>query len=252
MGELPVERWVYYCVDDFSQWPGLDQTTLLEMERSLIAKADVLIAASENLKQRLEGYGRRVKLLNHGVDLEHWQADGRENTLASLEEFERPLIVFWGLIDERMDVEFVDRLSSDLEQGTILLVGPQSSPDPALQRISRVRLHAPVRYEELPCVGRAADVLMMPYADLPVTRAMQPLKLLEYLATGRPVVVRDLPATRPWSDVVGIAQTADQFSALVRARLGENKVELPFAPPQRLLDESWSSKAAAFECTLFQ
>ena len=66
-------------------------------------------------------------------------------------------------------------------------------------------------FEELPRLAREAGVLVMPYADLPVTRAMQPLKLKEYLATGRPVVVRDLPATRPWADCLDLADTAEEF-----------------------------------------
>jgi len=60
---------------------------------------------------------------------------------------------------------------------------------------------------DLARAGSAADVIIMPYADRPVTRAMQPLKLKEYLATGKPVVVRNLPATRGWTDCLDLADT---------------------------------------------
>ena len=72
-----------------------------------------------------------------------------------------------------------------------------------------MRALPPVPYEELPSLAARATVLVMPYADLPVTRAMQPLKLKEYLATGKPVVVRALPATGPWADCLDAA-VADQ------------------------------------------
>ena len=58
MGNLPVQRWVYYCVDDFAQWPGLDQHTLRQMEQRVVHDADVVIAASETLQTRLAEMGR--------------------------------------------------------------------------------------------------------------------------------------------------------------------------------------------------
>ncbi len=76
MSHLPVDRWVYYCVDDFGTWPGLDQKPLAVMEAEVIRQADVLIAASAVLKQRLEETREEVTLLTHGVALDHWSLDG--------------------------------------------------------------------------------------------------------------------------------------------------------------------------------
>ena len=72
---------------------------------------------------------------------------------------------------------------------------PKADPEPGLIQTPRVVYVPPLPYEALPGLAREASVLVMPYADLPVTWAMQPLKLKEYLATGKPAVVRDLPAT---------------------------------------------------------
>jgi hypothetical protein len=87
----------------------------------------------------------------------------------------------------------------------------------------------------------------MPYADLPVTRAMQPLKLKEYLATGRPVVVRDLPATRGWGDCCDLADTPEAFAAAVLRRLESGMPEGQRAARGRLGGESWAEKARQFE-----
>ena len=238
IGILPVLRWVYYCVDDFSKWPGLDQEPLDRMERQLAAKADVVIAVSEPLQERLAAMGRESHLLTHGVDLELWSRDDLAPP-PDLELLRRPLIVFWGMIDRRLDTGFLQRLSDDLSEGTILLVGPEQDPDPALRSLSRVVRLPPMSYDQLPAVARQAAVLIMPYADLPVTRAMQPLKLKEYLATDRPVVVADLPATRPWSDAMDVAATPEEFSRAVLQRL---QTGLP--PAQRAARTApWSPKA---------
>jgi hypothetical protein len=75
---------------------------------------------------------------------------------------------------------------------------------------------------------------------------MQPLKLKEYLATGKPVVARDLPATRPWADCLDLADTPEMFSRLVRERLSAGLPEPQARARGRLRDETWVDKAALF------
>ena len=99
----------------------------------------------------------------------------------------------------------------------------------------------------LPRLADEAAVLIMPYADLPVTRAMQPLKLKEYLATEKPVVAFDLPAVRPWNDCLDVASTAEMFSQAVRQRLAGGLPEGQRQVRKRLAGESWSAKARQFE-----
>ncbi len=247
---LPVRRWVYYCVDDFAEWPGLDGATLRVMEDVLIRRADVLIAVSPVLQGKLKRHGRSAHLLTHGVDLDHWvQSEGPAMGMCPClpDGLEHPLIVFWGVVDRRMDVAFVERLALELTRGTIVLVGPESDPDPALKRLPRVVRCGAVPYEQLPEIARAAEVLIMPYADMTVTRAMQPLKLKEYLATGKPVVVRDLPSTRPWADALDLAETPEAFSQAVRQRLAAGLPEPQHLARARLAQESWAAKALTFE-----
>jgi glycosyltransferase involved in cell wall biosynthesis len=247
LGALPVHRWVYYCVDDFGQWPGLQQAALRAMEEQLVQRADTVIAVSEHLRERLAVMGRTSHLLTHGVDLPFWSGNGHTVDLPELRGLERPLVVFWGVIDRRMDLALVKRLASDLTRGTIVLVGPDVDPDPELFTLPRlVRLGA-LSLEQLPYLGREAGVLVMPYADLPVTRAIQPLKLKEYLATGRPTVVRDLPANRFWADCLDLADTPESFSRAVRLRLESGLPEEQRAARARLAREGWAEKARAFE-----
>ncbi|HEX8200994.1 MAG TPA: glycosyltransferase [Isosphaeraceae bacterium] len=246
VGRLPAARWIYYCVDDFGQWPGLDQGPLRRMEAELVRRADVVIAVSEALRARLAGLGRDAHLLTHGVDLGHWAAAGDGPPMPALDALPRPRSLFWGVIDRRMDPACLERLAAEIPGGSIVLVGPESDPDPALSRIPGVVRLPPVPYAELPGVARRADVLIMPYADLPVTRAIQPLKLKEYLATGRPVVARDLPAIRAWADCLDLADSAEAFARAVRLRWREGLPVHQEAARARLGAEGWDSKARDF------
>lgn len=310
---LSVDRWVYYCVDDFAQWPGLDGDTLRRMDHDMIQQADSLIAVSETLQAMIATHGRSSSMLTHGVDVDFWNrqrsVSGRTESVARRFENARgplrsaadrrltslsiitdssdgdphggrlnvkpalnkapsaiisaaevlataptavdgiagPLIVFWGVIDRRMDSPSLIQLSQDLIEGTIVLIGPQQDPDPALLALPNVRVLPAQPLSALPAIAEQANVLIMPYADLPVTRAMQPLKLKEYLATGKSVVVKRLPSTDAWADCLDAAETPEEFSLIVR-----NRVYSGISPAQalarcRLHQESWKSKADRFE-----
>jgi hypothetical protein len=233
-------------VDDFGEWPGLDQAALRQMEGRLIEQSDEVVAVSTTLQDKLARSGRTAALLTLGVDLDFW-ARPQETAVPELEGLERPLVVFWGVVDRRMDVAFVSRLAADLRQGTIVLIGPEANSDPALCQSARVVRIPPLAFAQLPCVAREAGVLVMPYADLPVTRAIQPLKLKEYLATGKPAVVRDLPATRDWADCLDVAATPEAFAHAVRLRLQTGLPDCQRDARGRLATESWAAKARTFE-----
>jgi hypothetical protein len=301
IGELPVARWVYYCVDDFSVWPGYDGETMLTMERDLLPKIDAAVAVSDTLKAKLAAMGRESLLLTHGVDLEHWgwlqktphpvapqptsptrgevgvfgiatsapdaarpstptsplvgevagvseanPAGGGAPTPPEFAGLEPPFVLFWGVIDRRMDVAYVRHLCEHLTRGTVVLVGPQEDPDPVLKTFPRLAVRPPVPFARLPNLAAAAAVLVMPYADLPATRAMQPLKLKEYLATGRPAVVRRLPSTIEWADAADVCDTPEAFTAAVKVRCESGLPAEQATARERLSAEGWAAKAEAF------
>jgi glycosyltransferase involved in cell wall biosynthesis len=250
MGPLHLDRWVYYCVDDFSQWPGLDHRAMATMEDVLIERADRWIAASPALQAHLAAHGKESELLTHGVELEHWQVSperSSETEITPWAHLPKPLVAFWGLIDKRMDTRFVHQLADSMRDGTILLVGPMEHPDPELLDAPHVVRIPSVDYDQLPQLAADAAVLVMPYADLPVTRAMQPLKLKEYLATGKPVVSRALPAIEPWADCLDAVASAEEFVVAVKLRI-EGGIDLAQQTARmRLESEGWSAKARQFE-----
>jgi glycosyltransferase involved in cell wall biosynthesis len=246
---VDAKRWVYYCVDDFSAWPGLDSQPLQSMEQELVRRADRIVAAGDNLAARIHGMGRESEVVTHGIDLDHWTRGG--GSAALLANLPRPLVLFWGLVDRRLDLNAIENLSRRMKGGTIAFVGPQQDPDPRLAGLPSVHLAGPAAFADLPALAREAAVLVMPYDDLPVTRAMQPLKMKEYLATGRPVVVTRLPAVSGWETCMDVANGADDFASRVLERMGAPLPESQRAARMRLKDESWRGKAARFEKILF-
>lgn len=244
-----VRRWVYYCVDDFSVWPGLDSNPLRQMEEKLINGVDEIVVAGENLAARMKQFGREARIISHGIDLEFWTVPVTPCSL--LDKLQHPIILFWGLIDKRLDLDYLAALDHSMKIGTIALIGPEQDADSTLKRLPRVIRLGPCDFEKLPALAANAAVLIMPYANLPVTRMMQPLKLKEYLATGRPVVSARLPALVGWEDCLDIVDSADEFATMVATRCESDLPATQALARKRLEAESWKAKSADLANVLF-
>ena len=158
----------------------------------------------------------------------------------------------WGVVDQPLDIDCIRALSDRLEADTIVLAGPHASPDRRLQSLANVALLSAVEYQELPMLAKSTAVLIMPYQNQAVTRAMQSLKLKEHLPTGQPVVCRNLPALTDWRDACDQFDTGEQFAGIVLRRMDGTLPESERVARNRLSSESWSHKARLLEAVLDQ
>lgn len=247
---LQVDRWLYYCVDDFRNWPEMDKEGIGNLERSLVEAADVIVAANEQLKKHIEEYGKTAVVITHGINWEIWSSPACQATPEPvsdwLQRYERPWIVFWGSINWQVDANAVAAISERLARGSILLVGPVNTHDPKLEEIPWVTMPGPIPQVMLPVLACYADVLIMPYRRGPGVDESEPLKLREYLATDRPVVVCDIPATRRWADALDIAATPEEFAACVDFRVKTGVDPRQLEARRRVRGESWAEKARQF------
>lgn len=255
LGTLPVDRWVYYQVDDFRHWPAMASKVIAELEAELVRRADVIIAAGQQLAQHISHLGRTSYLLTHGVDLEMWRSPSAASPDPALIEqtkhIEKPWIIFWGSVNWQVDPELVVALANQLDQGTLLFLGPVTDCDPILRRVPRVVLFGRVPYHILPWFAQQAAVLVMPYRTGPGLDESEPLKLREYLATNRPIVVRNLPANREWQDALDLVDTPEEFAARVLQRIEEGVPPSQLVARARVQEEGWPVKARQFAACLF-
>lgn len=251
LGRIDVDAWIYYCVDDWTVWAGGEADVTGALERQLVAQANAIVAASPALHARWRAVGRDPVLLTHGVDFDHWRVtdDGREHDpetfVPGWGRLQHPIHLFWGAADRRLDFEWLKELDASVRGtgGSVVLLGPAHDLDDRIRRLARVVLPGPAPYTALPLLAAASNVLILPYAESPTALAMQPLKLKEYLATGKPVVVRSLPATRPWADAADVVDSAREFADRATRRAFEGAPAAQLAARQRLVGESWAEKA---------
>ncbi len=118
VGQVGEAASLYYCVDEFSEWPGADREAMLEMERELLGRVDLVVATSQTLFEEKSARHARVRLLKHGVDWQSFRRPPTEAPPPSLAALPRPVAGFTGLADARLDVrllaEVADRLPGTL------------------------------------------------------------------------------------------------------------------------------------------
>jgi glycosyltransferase involved in cell wall biosynthesis len=235
---------VYYCVDEFSEWPGSDRTAMLEMEGELLRRVDLVVTTSDALFHAKSASHARVRLLPHGVDWQRFR-EGAGRSPAALDALPRPRIGYAGLVDERLDAELLTALATARRDMQWVLLGPRQLPPSGLDQLPNVHFLPAVPYEDVPAVLAALDVAMLPYVESDLTERMNPLKLRELLASGTPVVATPLREVKRFAAEVALARGPDEWLAQVDAALKEGRSGAA-ARAERVRPEGWDARAEEF------
>jgi glycosyltransferase involved in cell wall biosynthesis len=240
VGRLGEVASVYFCMDDFLHLPDVSPEMLGPLEQRLLQRVDAVVATARSLLESKRPRSGKVYYLPQGVNYEHFAAPQPQPS--DLARLPRPWIGFAGGVTTPVDVDLVHRLAAAFSTGSIVLVGPVALPRTALEA-PNIHLLGPRLYRDLPGYLQAFDVGLIPYVLNPHTIAVDPLKLLEYLAAGIPVVTTDLPEVRKYSQAVSIASTHDAFVAAVRTA-----IERPEGTPRQrqsvAREHGWNRRAA--------
>jgi glycosyltransferase involved in cell wall biosynthesis len=235
---------VYYCVDDFAEWPGNERELVREMEEKLIERADALVATSQKLYGKLKATGKPTTLLTHGVDMELFATrSGAEHP--SLAKIPTPRAGYFGLFDERSDQHLIAEVAERLPHYAFVFAGPVEASIARLERQRNVHFIGPIDYRELPEFIAGMNALLLPYTATEFADSLSPLKLKEYLATGKPVISTPIADVRNWEGDVAVGTTAAEWVSLLLAAESE-RVDVRQERARRMLaGETWSDKAAA-------
>ena len=243
LGQLGERLVVYYCVDDFSVWPGMNLPAMVRgMEERLLAGSDLVLAVSTELQATRQGRHGPTQLLTHGVDVEHFrQASVPQPRPKALADINGPIIGFYGLIDTHMDLDIVRALVEHRSDWTVVLIGTKRVDLGALEACPNFRWLPAVPYADLPRYASAFDVAVIPYVLNRHTHTANPLKFKEYLAMGKPVVTTPMAEVLRFADVVRLARGSAEFVRAAEEALSETvRMEERLA---RLEGESWRDKA---------
>lgn len=197
------------------RWPEIE-----EAYRRIAASGRAVAAVSQQIIDRIQPEGPRLVLPN-GVEPTEWL--GPVPTCpAWLAEIPHPRALYVGTLDQRLDIEGLTELAAARPELHIVLLGPIAELEyiRPLEAYPNVHVHDGVGRSELVASLRHADICLLAHRRTPLTEAMSPLKLYEYLAAGCPVIATDLPPVHGIDDRVLLAPAVADFAELVPAAIG--------------------------------
>ena len=250
---------VYDCMEELALFHGAPPE-LLPREAELLGCADVMFTGGPSLFRAKQARHHNVHCFPSSVDADHFRL-ARAGEKGGVREADdqaalpHPKLGFYGVIDERLDLSLVEYLADARPSWQIVLVGPVVKIDPAtLPRRDNIHYFGQRSYDDLPRYLAGWDVCLLPFARNGATRFISPTKTLEYMAAELPIVSTPITdVAEPYSHIVYLGSTPDEFLAACEAALGaspEERASRTAQMRQVLAGTSWDVTVASMEALL--
>lgn len=236
---------VYDCMDELSAFKGAD-SRLQNFEKELFQRVDLVFTGGQTLYEAKRDQHRAVHAFPSSIDVTHFI---RARTLKADPEDQanvpHPRLGFFGVIDERFDIELLNSVAIKQPDWHFIMIGPvvKVSED-SLPKQPNIHYLGPKKYDELPDYLAGWDIALLLFARNESTRFISPTKTPEYLAAGKPVIstsIRDV--VRPYGelDLVHIADTASDLVQAAERVLANSQVSSDWLArvDDFLADMSW-------------
>jgi len=235
-------------VDDISAHPRIDSASFRAAEARFARRADVVLASSQPLAERMRRLNRNVYYMANVADTELFSTAQRSGPIdPAVAALPRPRIVFVGAIaGTKLDIRLLIELAELRPQWSVVLVGPVGLGDPLvdlsiLGDVPNLHLLGPRCYAELPEVLRGAQAAVIPYKLNQLTASIFPMKVYEYLAAGLPVVATALPSLAEVDGITFAADASEMVAALEQA-VSEDSVDARAARARLADGHSWEAR----------
>ncbi|HLK68616.1 MAG TPA: FAD-dependent oxidoreductase [Bryobacteraceae bacterium] len=218
---------VYDCMDELSGFLGAPPE-LLARERELLARANLVFTGGPSLYRAKNDLHPSVYCFPSSVDVSHFApvADGRQDA-EDQAALPHPRFGYYGVVDERMNLELLKAIADAHPEWQIVIVGPVVKIDPAtLPRNPNIRYLGHRSYAELPAYLAGWDVCIMPFARNRATEFISPTKTLEFMAARKMIVSTPITdVAEPYGDIVYLGETTEEFIKACECALNASNEE---------------------------
>ncbi len=249
VGRLNESVVVYHVSDKYdanTMDHAVDPSLITRLHEQALDSADVIFYSSRKLLDEAQRARERSYLLEQAVDYQHWSRVTGE-TLAVPREvanISRPRLGYFGAIEPWLiDQELIKRAAREHPDWQWVFIGNKSR-GVEIESLPNTHFLPPVAYEDLPNYAAGFDVCVLPWdTEKAFTSYGSAIKVREYMATGKPVVISPLPEYESMRDVLRIASSRDDFLALVANALRESDREPAAKRQAAVKDGTWDARA---------
>ena len=237
---------IYDCMDELSAFK-FAPASLKQFELQLLQKADVVFTGGQSLYEAKKDAHHNIHPFPSSIDKEHF-FKGRQKMTdpADQAKIPHPRIGFYGVVDERMDIDLIGQVARKRPDWHFVIIGPVVKIDPAtLPKHKNIHYLGGKSYNDLPSYLGGWDIAIIPFALNESTRYISPTKTPEYLSAGKPVIstsIRDVVHPYGTSKLVHIADSPAEFIKAAESELSETDRNAWLARVDSFLsDVSWDN-----------
>lgn len=217
---VPRNALVYDCMDHHEGF-GHCAPEMISAERALMSEADALVVTSGWLYDIARERNVNTAIVRNACEFGHFSV---RPARVFEDSQNRRVIGYYGAIAEWFDLDLLAQVAEAFPDCLILLVGADTcGAQQALKRYSNVKFVGEVPYKELPFYLYGFDICLLPFRVIDLTLATNPVKVYEYLCSGKPVVSVDLPELRQFGELVYTATDAADFVSKCRVALEQSE-----------------------------
>jgi glycosyltransferase involved in cell wall biosynthesis len=246
IGHLDEKCALYMVTDDYATMPVFFNrpSQIRKWDTRLTRAVDLVVATEAHLAEHKRVDNPHTTYVPHGVDYEIFvQAlDPATEIAPELRYISSPIIGFIGRINQRIDLELIAALCTQQSEWLLVFVGSLDD-DAAARRLAhspQIRIIPVQPVAQLPKYLKAMSVCIIPYVLNEYTQHSHPLKALEYLAAGKPVVSTPLPALLMHAPHITFAASRDTFIDAIASTLATDTPELQRRRSIYTQDKTWS------------
>ena len=245
IGKFNERKRIYYCYDEISaaQWIGKHGQ---KIEETYLTQVDITITSSHALKEKKRKISPNCYTITNGVDFERFHKCFESG--AKREKRERNVVGYVGSIDDRLDGNLLKFLIENAPGLEFRFVGRVINHKlvRSLEAYANVVFIAPVPYLDLPEKIKEFDVCIIPFVKNEFTAQIYPMKINEYLAVGKPVVMTDFAPLYEFENVVKVATNPSSFLGSLYGEIAENNSEKEDERINIASANAWPLKAQKF------
>lgn len=215
---LGEDAFIFDAIDNWLYHPQMQQNreTVEKNYDFIMKEADAIFTVSESLKEFFQKGNKRVYWIANGVDKEYF----RESWITDTEKRKNATIGYIGKIQDRVDFDLIEECLKKYQEHTFFIAGPIYSQKDRVKQIkekyTNIRFLGDIHYRDLPKAVKEMDITIVPHKVDAFTNSMNPLKIYEYLASGKQIVTTPVAGIESFHDYVYEASSKEEFIVAIK------------------------------------
>jgi len=245
---------IYDCMDNFKKFQPRYENDIIQKERELLKICDVVTVSSSKLYREIEKYNikKKIFIINNGVDIERFSPNisEEESNITFFRNNNNKKVAYIGTVDKWIDLELIEKIAKNNKNIDFYVIGPVSrniSID-NYKEVENVIFTGVQPYDTIPYILKKIDVSIMPFIKNELVEAVNPVKIYESLAMGKPVIATRYQETEKFGEYIFMYENIEEFEKILLSLI--NKKENPDTIQKRIefaVENSWEKRVNEIE-----